>query len=188
MLLLRPCLVLMAVFTVLTGLVYPMLVTGAAQLAFPIQANGSLVLEHDQVVGSQLIGQPSAGPGWFWPRPSAVAWNAAGSGGANLAPVTAPQRQAWSERSAALRTSGINGTLPGDLVTASASGLDPHLAPESVLIQIPRVAAERGLDPERLHRLVAEMTEPPQLGIFGAPRVTVLELNRALARMVAGDR
>ena len=188
MLLLRPCLVLMAVFTLLTGLVYPLLVTGAAQLVFPGQANGSLVVEHDLVIGSHLIGQPSEGPGWFWPRPSAVAWNAAGSGGANLAPVTGPQRQAWSERAATLRTSGMHGTLPAELVTASGSGLDPHLSPESVLVQIPRVAAERGLDPERLRRLVVESIETPQLGIFGAPRVTVLELNRALARMVAGDR
>ena len=117
-----------------------------------------------------------------------MAWNAAGSGGANLAPVTEPQRQAWSERAAALRTSGISGTLPAELVTASASGLDPHLSPESVLVQIPRVAAERGLDPERLRRLVEDSIETPPLGIFGAPRVTVLELNRALARMVAEDR
>lgn len=186
--LLRPCLVLMAVFTLLTGLAYPLLVTGAAQLAFPDQAAGSLVVEQDRVIGSRLIGQPSDGAGWFSPRPSAAAWNAAGSGGANLAPVTEPQRQAWSERAAALRSSGIQGSLPADLVTASGSGLDPHLSPEGAALQIPRIAATRGLDPDRLRRLVAERTEGPQLGLLGAPRVSVLELNRALARMAVGER
>lgn len=186
--LLRPCLVLMAVFTLLTGIAYPLLVTGAAQLVFPDQANGSLVVEHGQVVGSHLIGQPSDGPGWFWSRPSAVAYNAAGSGGANLAPVTEPQRQAWSDRAVALRASGIKGTLPSDAVTASGSGLDPHLSPESALLQVPRIAAARGLDAERLQRLVTERTESPQLGLLGAPRVSVLELNLALTRMSAGDR
>lgn len=186
--LLRPCLVLMAVFTLLTGLAYPLLVTGVAQLAFPDQANGSLIVDHGQVVGSRLIGQPSNGPGWFSPRPSAVAWNAAGSGGSNLAPVVAPQRLAWSERAAALRASGVASTLPADLVTASASGLDPHLSPEGAALQIPRLAAARGLDPERLHRLVADLTEGPQLGLLGATRVSVLELNRALVRMSSGER
>ena len=186
--LLRPCLVLMAVFTLLTGLAYPLLVTGAAQLVFPDQANGSLVVDHGQVVGSRLIGQPADGAGWFWPRPSAVAWNAAGSGGANLAPVTEPQRQAWAERAATLRTSGAQGTLPADLVTASGSGLDPHLSPEGAALQVPRIAAARGLDPERLRRLVAEQVEAPQFGLLGAARVSVLELNRALARMAAGER
>ncbi len=186
--LLRPCLVLMAVCTLLTGLVYPLLVTAAAQLLFPDQADGSLVVEHGQVIGSRLIGQPAEGAGWFWPRPSAVAWNAAGSGGANLVPVTAPQRQAWSERAAILRTSGVTGTLPSDLVTASGSGLDPHLSPEGAMLQVPRIAAARGLDPERLRRLVAEHSEAPQFGLLGAPRVTVLELNRAVERMSAGER
>lgn len=186
--LLRPCLVLMAVFTVLTGLAYPLLVTGAAQLAFPDQANGSLVVEQGQVVGSRLIGQRSDGAGWFSPRPSAVAWHAAGSGGSNLAPVSEPQQKVWSERAAVLRASGVQGTLPADLLTASGSGLDPHLSPEAAVLQIPRIAATRGLDPERLQRLVSERTEPPQFGLLGARRVSVLELNRALARMAAGER
>ena len=186
--LLRPCLALMAFFTLLTGVLYPLLVTAAAQLACPVQANGSLVVEHGQVVGSALIGQPSDGAGWFWPRPSAVGWNAAGSGGANLAPVTDLQRQAWSEHAAALRASGIQGSLPSDLVTASGSGLDPHLSPEGARLQVARIAAARGIDPGRLQRLIAERTEPPQFGLLGAPRVSVLELNRALTTMDSGDR
>jgi K+-transporting ATPase ATPase C chain len=183
---LRPCLILMAVFTVLTGMLYPLLVTIAAQVAFPDQATGSLVLDRGRIVGSRLIGQAANGPGWFWPRPSAVNWNAAGSGGANLAPVTLPQRQARADRAATLRTSGIQGTLPADLVTASGSGLDPHLSPEAALIQVPRIAAAHGLDPGRLRRLVAERTEPPQFGLLGAKRVNVLELNRALVILASG--
>lgn len=186
--LLRPCLVLMAVFTVLSGLAYPLLVTGVGQLVFPDQANGSLVVEDGQIVGSRLIAQPADGPGWFWPRPSAVAWNAIGSGGSNLAPVTGSQRQTWADRAAVLRASGMPGTLPADLVTASGSGLDPHLSPESVARQIPRIAAARGLDAERLQRLVTELTESPQFGLLGAPRVSVLELNHALMKMSAGER
>jgi len=177
----------MAVFTLLTGFAYPLLITGAAQLVFPDQANGSLVVARGHVIGSRLIAQPSDGPGWFWPRPSAVAWNAAGSGGANLAPVTAVQLQAWSERAAVLRASGVHDTLPADVLTASGSGLDPHLSPAGAALQVPRIAAARGLDSARLQRLVSEQIEPPQLGMLGAARVSVLELNRALARMAAGE-
>jgi K+-transporting ATPase ATPase C chain len=186
--LLRPCLVLMLVFTVLTGVCYPLLVSIAAHLLFPDQANGSLVTVHGYVVGSRLIGQRAVGAAWFWPRPSAVAYDASNSGGANLAPVTEPQLQAWSMRAKALRDSGIRGPLPADLVTASGSGLDPHISPESALAQVPRIAAARGVDPHRLERLVAAFTALPQLGLLGSRRVCVLELNLALARMTAGER
>lgn len=182
----RPCLVLMAVFTVLTGVLYPLAITAAAQVAFPSQANGSLIVDHGQVIGSQLIAQPFEGPGWFWPRASAAAYNGANSSGANLAPVVDPQRQAWSDRTALLRTSGITGTVPADLVTSSGSGLDPHLSPEAALIQVPRIATARNLDAERLRQLVIRHTEPPQLGVLGAARVNVLELNRAVATMATG--
>jgi K+-transporting ATPase ATPase C chain len=176
----------MAFFTLLTGVIYPLFVTLAAQGLFPFQAAGSLMVEHDRLIGSRLIGQPAAGTEWFWPRPSAVAWNAAASGGANLAPVTAPQQQAWAERAAALRASGLTGTLPGDLVTASGSGLDPHLSPAAALAQVPRIAAARGLDPEKVRQVVAEHIVGPQLGLLGPPCVTVLELNLALTRLVPG--
>jgi K+-transporting ATPase ATPase C chain len=185
---LRPCLILFAVLALLTGVVYPLVITGVAQAAFPDQANGSLLRDGDRIVGSRLIAQAGGDPGLFRPRPSAVAWNAGGSGGANLAPVVPPQRQAWAAQAAELRAEGLAGTLPADLVTASGSGLDPHLSPAALLAQVPRVAAARNLPPERLQALIAEHTQPPQLGLLGAARVNVLELNHALATMPGGGR
>ena len=185
---LRPCLVLMLLLALLTGVLYPLGVTLVARLAFPDAAAGSLLREHGALVGSRLIGQPADGAGWFWPRPSAVAWNAANSGGGNLAPVVAPQAKAWADQAAALRAAGMTGTLPADLVTASGSGLDPHLSPAALRAQVARVAAARGLPAARLEALIAGLTEPPQLGLLGAERVNVLELNLALARLAAGDR
>lgn len=183
---LRPCLVLFALLTLLTGVVYPLVITAAARLAFPFQAQGSLVRDGDRIVGSRLIGQPAGDPGLFWPRPSAVDGNAAGSGGANLAPVTEPQRQAWAGRAAALRAAGLAGTLPADLVTASGSGLDPHLSPEAALLQASRIASARGLPLEQVRALVSSRVEPSQFGLLGAARVNVLELNRALLTMPRG--
>lgn len=187
---LRPCLVLFGVFTVITGILYPFFITIFAQTAFPVQANGSLILDpsnRDRVIGSELIAQASDKPEWFWPRPSAVAWNAAGSGGANLAPVTEPQKKTWAERTNLLRTSGLQGTIPADLVTSSGSGLDPHLSPEAALVQVPRIAAARKIAPEIVQNLVASHIEDRQFGILGAPRVNVLALNLALARIAVGD-
>jgi len=186
--LLRPCVVMMVIATAITGIAYPLFVTGVAHVAFPDAAAGSLIRRGDIVIGSRLIAQPFAGAEWFWPRPSATAWNAAASGASNLAPVTAPQHQAWAAQAAALRSAGIAGTLPADLVTASGSGLDPHLSPAAVLVQVPRVAAARGLEPQDLRQLVAEHTESPQLGVLGPERVNVLELNLAIERMAGGGR
>lgn len=183
---LRPCLILFAILALLTGVVYPLVITVAAQVAFPFQANGSLIREGDRVIGSHLIGQPASDPGLFWPRPSAVNWDAAGSGGANLAPVVEPQRKAWAERAAALRAAGMAGTLPADIVTASGSGLDPHLSPEAALTQAPRVANARHAPLERIRALIAAHVEAPQAGVLGAARVNVLELNRALLTMPSG--
>lgn len=184
--LLRPCVVLMVVLTLITGVLYPLVVTVVAQTAFPRQAAGSLVEEDGHVIGSTLIGQASDGPGWFWPRPSACAWNASASSGANLAPVTPPQLQAWRERATVLRSAGLTGTLPADLVTSSGSGLDPHLSPAAALAQVPRIAAARHVDPQRVQTVVERLVEGPDLGLLGAPRVSVLALNRALRTLPSG--
>ncbi len=184
--LLRPCLVLMVVLTLITGVLYPLVVTVAAQTAFPHQAAGSLVVEEGRVLGSTLIGQPSDGPGWFWHRPSACGWDARASSGANLAPVTPPQIQAWHDRATVLRATGLTGTLPVDLVTASGSGLDPHLSPAAALAQVPRIAAHRHLNPQQVRTLVEGMVQGPDLGVLGAPRVEVLALNRALRTLGSG--
>ena len=181
--LIRPCLVLFACLALLCGVLYPVAMTAVAQVAFPVQANGSLLREGERLIGSRLIAQPCSDPGLFWPRPSAVAWNAAGSGGANLAPVTAAQRDAWLAQAGSLRAAGIFGTLPADLITASGSGLDPHLSPAAIRVQIPRVAIARDLPIAVVQALVDRLTEPPLWGVVGAARVNVLELNRALLTM-----
>ena len=186
--LLRPCLVLFFGLTVLTGVLYPLVITGLAQVAFPAQAEGSLLRDGERIVGSRLIAQACSDPALFWPRPSAVAWNAAGSGGANLAPVTGPQHDAWRTQATALRAAGISGPLPADLVTASASGLDPHLSPEAVRVQVARVATARRVSANALQALVERHTEPPLWGLVGAARVNVLELNQALLTMASGGR
>jgi K+-transporting ATPase ATPase C chain len=162
----------------LTGIGYPLLVTGIAQLAFRDKANGSLVKrDHGSVVGSELIGQGFSSPAYFWSRPSAVSWDAAGSGGSNLGPSSKKLR----DRVAA-DVQRMGGTVPAELVTASASGLDPHLSPAAVLWQVARVAAARGLAPERVRALVETMVEGRDLGFLGEPRVNVLLLNLALDR------
>jgi K+-transporting ATPase ATPase C chain len=184
--LLRPCAVLMAILTLITGILYPLAITTVAPTAFPHQANGSLVWDQGRCLGSDLIGQPADGPGWFWPRPSACGWNASSSGGSNLAPVTEPQRQAWKDRATALRTAGVTEPLPADLVTSSGSGLDPHLSPAAALAQVPRIAQARHLDPRRVQALVDGAIVGPDLGVLGAPRVSVLALNRGLLTLPAG--
>lgn len=185
---LRPCLVLFSCLVLLTGVAYPLVITGLAQLLFPDQADGSLIRDGGRITGSRLIAQPVTAQDLFWPRPSAMAWNASGSGGANLAPVSAPQRKIWSDQVQALRAAGVTGTLPADLVTASGSGLDPHLSPAAVLAQVPRVAAARGMVEGPLRELIAARTEAPQCGLLGAARVNVLELNRALVKITSGAR
>lgn len=186
--LLRPALGLFAALTVITGLVYPGLVTGVAQAAFPHQANGSLITENGRVVGSELIGQPFTSPRYFWSRPSATAptaYNGAASGGSNQGPLNPALADAVKARVAALRAAdpGNTAPIPVDLVTASGSGLDPDISPAAALYQVPRVARARGLDPARVEALVAASTEGRTLGVLGEPRVNVLRLNRALDRL-----
>jgi K+-transporting ATPase ATPase C chain len=184
--LLRPAAVLLALLTLLTGLLYPLAVTGLAQVVFPGQANGSLMRgEDDHVLGSALIGQPFSDPRYFWGRPSATTpfpYNAAASSGSNLGPSNPALVAAVQARIAALHAVDPNNDLPVpvDLVTASASGLDPDVSVAAALYQAPRVARLRGLDVEAVRQLIARYTEDRQLGFLGEPRVKVLKLNLAL--------
>ena len=181
----RPALTLFAVLSLLTGLAYPLLVTWIAQAAFPHQANGSLILRDGIPVGSDIIGQSFTDPKWFWGRPSATGPypnNAAASGGSNLGPLNPALTAAVEVRVQALRVADPGNTVPVpvDLVTSSASGLDPHISPAAAAYQVARVARARGLEPDALSALVAIHTEPRQLGVLGEPRVNVLRLNLAL--------
>ena len=182
---LRPTLVMFAILTVLTGVVYPLVVTGVAQVAFSEQAKGSLVTRNGVVVGSSLIGQSFSEPGHFWSRPSATSPmpdNAASSGGSNLGPTNPALKDAVAARVAALRAAdpGNTAPVPVDLVTASASGLDPHITPAAANYQVPRIARVRGLPVAQLQALVAANTEAPLWGLLGEARVNVLALNLAL--------
>ncbi len=181
----RPALSLFVFLTLLTGLAYPLLVTGMAQWFFPEQAAGSLIKHDGQWIGSHLIGQSFSDPKYFWGRPSATApmpYNAAGSGGSNLGPLNPALVEAVKARVAALRAAdpANRAPVPADLVTASGSGLDPHISPAAAAYQIDRVSRRRGLAPEQLRALVDQYTEGRQWGIFGEARVNVLELNLAL--------
>jgi potassium-transporting ATPase KdpC subunit len=182
---LRPAIVLVITMTVLTGLVYPLVVTGIAQVLFPRQANGSLIMQDGKVVGSSLIGQPFDEPKYFWGRPSATSpfpYNAAASSGSNLGPTNPALAEAVKGRIGALRAAdpGNTAPVPVDLVTASGSGLDPHISPVAALYQVPRVARARGLSEDKIRGLVEQHIEGRQLGFLGEPRVNVLALNRAL--------
>jgi potassium-transporting ATPase KdpC subunit len=181
----RPALTLFAVLSALTGLAYPLLVTWIAQAAFPHQANGSLILRNGTPVGSELIGQNFTDPKWFWGRPSATGPypnNATASGGSNLGPLNPALTAGVEARVQALRAAdpGNTAPVPVDLVTSSASGLDPHISPAAAAYQVARVARARGLEPDVVGALVATHTEPRQLRILGEPRVNVLRLNLAL--------
>ena len=180
----RPALVLLALFTLLTGIAYPLAVTGIGQTVFPSQANGSLVQVGGRVVGSTLIGQNFSGPSYFWPRPSAAGsgYDASASSGSNLGPTSQALVVRTQADVAQLRSTGVVGPIPGDLATASASGLDPHISPASASAQIGRVAANRGISTQQVKDLIAVHTTHPLLGIFGAPAVNVLTLNLALDR------
>jgi K+-transporting ATPase ATPase C chain len=182
---LRASLVLLATFTVLTGFLYPAAVTGLARVLAPRQAGGSVVSRDGRPVGSALVGQPFSDPRWFWGRPSAttpVPYDGLSSSGSNLGPANPALHEAVKSRVAALRAAdpGNGVPVPVDLVTASGSGLDPHISPAAALYQVQRVARARGLPAERVRALVEERVEPPALGILGAPRVNVLDLNLAL--------
>jgi K+-transporting ATPase ATPase C chain len=181
----RPALVLMILMTVLTGMIYPMLVTAVSQIGMPERANGSLIVREGKPVGSVLIGQPFGEPKHFWSRPSATSpypYNASSSSGSNQGPLNPALTDAVTARIKALRDAdpGNTASVPADLVTASGSGLDPHVTPAAAEYQVARVAKARGLDSQKVRALVAEATEGRQLGFLGEPRVNVLKLNLAL--------
>lgn len=182
---LRSALVLLALFTLITGIVYPLLVTGVAQAMFPVQANGSLIIRSGQPVGSALIGQPFDDPKYFWGRLSATSpfpYNAAASGGSNYGPLSTALADAVQARIKALYEADPQNTqpIPVDLVTASGSGLDPDISIAAAMYQAPRVARVRGQSVEQVQALVRQYTEPRQFGFLGEPRVNVLRLNLAL--------
>lgn len=189
---LRPALVLLGLFTLLTGALYPAVVTAAAQALFHVEANGSLLEVHGQPRGSRLIGQPFAAGAYFWSRPSATApvpYNAAASSGSNQGPLNPALLEAVAARIAALRAvdPGNTSPVPVDLVTASGSGLDPHISPAAALYQAARIATKRKLPVERVRSLVMQHTEPRAFGLLGEARVNVLMLNLALDALTKGD-
>jgi K+-transporting ATPase ATPase C chain len=181
----RPCLGSFVALSLLTGVVYPLVVTGIAKVAFPSQADGSIVTRDGKLVGSRLLGQPFSRPEYFWSRPSATSpqpYNGAASTGSNLGPTNPALAAAITARVEALRQlDPDNGRpVPIDLVTASGSGLDPHISAAAAEYQVPRVARARGMSETEVRRLVAQHTEARTLGVLGEPRVNVLELNLAL--------
>jgi potassium-transporting ATPase KdpC subunit len=181
----RAALVLLILLSVVTGVIYPAIVTAIAQIVFPHQANGSLIVKDGKVVGSALIGQPFDDPKYFWGRPSATSpfgYNAGSSSGSNQGPTNPDLVKAVQARVDALRAAdpGNTAPVPVDLVTASGSGLDPHISPAAALYQVRRVAKARGVEEDVVRALVAQHTEGRQLGFLGEPRVNVLALNLAL--------
>jgi K+-transporting ATPase ATPase C chain len=191
---LRPALVMVLAFTLLTGIAYPLAVTGIAQVMFPAAANGSLIVKDGKVIGSALIGQHFKSDRYFHARPSATTdvdpgdpaktvdapYNAAASAGSNLGPITQKLLDRVKADVDALRKTDAGGPIPVDAVTASASGLDPHVSPETALLQVSRVAKARGLPEERVRALVAAHAEGRAFGLLGEPRVNILALNLAL--------
>lgn len=189
--LVRPALTLLLLFTILTGAIYPLAVTGLAQALAPRRANGSMLVAEGRVVGSELIGQPFTRPGHFWGRPSATSprpHDASASTGSNLGPSSPALRDAVAARVAVLRAADpqATGPVPVDLVTASASGLDPHVSLAAAYFQVGRVAKARRLEPAVVRALVERSAEGRTLGLLGEPRVNVLRLNLALDALSAG--
>jgi K+-transporting ATPase ATPase C chain len=188
--LLRNSLMMLLVMTVITGIAYPLLVTGLSQLLFPSQANGSLIAKNGQPIGSKLIGQSFTAPKYFWGRPSATspqANNGMASGGSNSGPTNPALTDAVKQRIAALHSAdpGNHAPVPVDLVTSSGSGLDPEISPAAAQYQLGRVAKARGLSDAQLSALIAQATSGRQLGLLGEPRVNVLQLNLALDALPA---
>jgi potassium-transporting ATPase KdpC subunit len=179
---LRPAFFMLLIFTVITGVIYPLAVTGIAQVVFPSQSNGSLIMVDGKAVGSELIGQQFNDPSYFWGRVSAVEYNADLSSGSNYGPMNPALMNSVQARIDALKAADPNNMLPipVDLVTASGSGLDPHISVAAALYQVSRVASARGLSEAEVQSLIEQYTEGRQFGIFGEPRVNVLELNLAL--------
>lgn len=184
---LRPALVMLALLTLLTGILYPFAIAGAGQALFSNQAEGSPITRDGKVIGSKLIGQQFTQPGYFWGRPSAAgkSYDARSSAGSNLGPSS----QALVDRikAEAERLGQPVGEIPADLLTASGSGLDPHISPEAARFQVARVASARGLSPEAVTSLVDAHVELPSLGFLGEPRVNVLELNLALDELAKSN-
>ena len=182
---LRPAIVSLLLFTLITGVLYPLIVTGIAQVVFPWRADGSLIERDGQLIGSELIGQSFTDPKYFWGRPSATTpypYNAAASSGSNLGPMNPMLEEAIRTRIEALQSAdpGNTAPIPVDLVTASSSGLDPHISVAAAFYQISRVARERGMSEDQVRALVEQHIEDPQFGILGETRVNVLQLNLAM--------
>ncbi|HZQ94499.1 MAG TPA: potassium-transporting ATPase subunit KdpC [Candidatus Sulfotelmatobacter sp.] len=173
------------VTTMLLGFIYPLLVTGIAQVVAPEKANGQLIRRDGRVIGSRVIGQAFTGPGYFHSRPSAAGagYDASNSGGSNLGPTNGKLIDRVNSSAARLQSENPGSKVPIDLVTTSASGLDPDISPAAALFQVPRVARERGTDEARIRQLVTERVRPRQFGILGEPSVNVLELNLELDRL-----
>jgi potassium-transporting ATPase KdpC subunit len=192
----RPAIVLVVALTLITGLIYPLVMTGLAQVLFPRQANGSLIEQGGKVVGSALIGQPFTGDGYFHGRPSATTkpdpndatktvdapYNAANSGGSNLGPTNKALIERVKGEVDKWKAQNLSAQVPIDLVTTSGGGLDPHITPQAALFQVPRVASARNMPEDRIRQLVDQNTEARTLGLLGEPRVNVLTLNMALDR------
>ena len=180
---LRPAIVMIAFFTLLLGIAYPLAVTGLAQTAFPAQANGSLVRDADgAVIGSSLIGQPFVGATYLHPRPSAAGdgYNAAGSSGSNLGPLNPDLKARVADSAAAIRETEGRGAIPADAVTTSASGLDPDISPAYARLQAQRIATARGVAVQEVQAVIDQHVDRPLLGFIGQPHVNVLMTNRAL--------